>query len=342
MPQALPTLVRSVCAEFLPPRELVRPEVLRLLLRRRIAPLVAARAGDDHEVLAALRPYAEAGLEAGAWPLLDDADGYWPAVANAAAAARRVVDLADRAQRDRLVLPRVLIDLEPPLDGLQRLRALPPWHAALGLARGAAFALSRTAFTDAEDAYAALHKALARRRIRALAVAWPTVAGDFGAAPRRAMQRLASAPLCCGWDRIGVLVYGSMIAGWSRGALDVDDARWYAHRVLSRLSRRMPRRTAAFVGLVGHGKLGDEPSYDHPDEIRRDVASARAAGVAEVSLFCLEGVLGRSDPERWLDAFVEERAMRPPFRMRGELLHDALVAGAGVLDAVGRLIGPRD
>ncbi|MCK6550309.1 hypothetical protein L6R52_31020, partial [Myxococcota bacterium] len=58
------------------------------------------------------------------------------------------------------------------------------------------------------------------------------------------------------------------------------------------------------VGLAGPGKLGDEPVLPSPDALALDVAAARAAGVDDLALFSLEGVLGRASPEAWLEAFV--------------------------------------
>ena len=147
------------------------------------------------------------------------------------------------------------------------------------------------------------------------------------------MERLFAAPLRCGWDRVAIMTYGSLLAGYSRGLLSVADARWYSFRALARLAAALGPRAGAFVGIVGKGKLGDEPDYLDPDELGEDVAAARAAGVRDLSLFCLEGILASAAPERWLDALVAPRAARPRFSLRGELVHRALVLGARALGA---------
>lgn len=317
---------RRVCVEFLPPAELARPSVVRLLAAHRAAPMLAVRPGEDEAALTALAPYVAMGLGPVAWPLLADADGYWPSTANVAAFSTRVEALLLSARRAGLVLPWLAIDLEPPVhDAGRGARGSSP--AALPRAAVAAVGrLDRRRFARGTAVFAALHQRIARAGTRTLAIAYPFVSADL----RRGgttMQELCEAPLEAGWDQVAIMTYGSMIAGYSRGLLGVEDARWYGFRALGRLASAFGPRAGAFIGVVGHGKLGDEPCYDDPAELGRDAAAARAAGVSHLGLFCLEGILDRPDPERWLSAFFAP-ACTPPFCARGELLHRSIEAGA--------------
>jgi len=83
-----------VCAEHITPAELVRPEVVRLCAAARVAPIIAAHDDGpeaDRAVLAAVRVYRDAGLtEAGVWPLLAEARGYWPSERDPEAFGERV------------------------------------------------------------------------------------------------------------------------------------------------------------------------------------------------------------------------------------------------------------
>lgn len=322
-----------ICVEFLPPRELSRPAVVRLLTEHRVAPMLAVRPSeDDEEALEALRPYVAAGLPACAWPLLDDADGYWPSEGNVATFARRVERLLAAARRRALVLPWLAIDLELPFAEVERARR--GWSFASEAWRH----LDRRRFAEATREYAALHKRVASEGTRGLAIAYPMVSADF-ATGSSTMQDLCEAPLHCGWDRVAIMTYGSMVAGYSRRVLTVEDARWYGYRALARLASVIGPRAGAFVGVVGKGKLGDEPSYADPVELSRDASAARAAGVGEVSLFCLEGILETRDPEAWLSALVDAEPERPPRRWRGELLHRSIEAGAVAVSALRALGG---
>lgn len=317
----------------MPPRELARPEIVRLLSRHGVAPMLALPPDrDDDEALAALQPYVAAGLPACAWPLLTDEQGYWPSERNVALFAARVAALLAGAARRQRGIPWLAIDLEPAIGELRR----PGWGPAEALARSAWHHLDGDRFAAATHAYAALHKTIAAAGTRTLAIAYPVVSADF-AGGGEVMQDLCEAPLGCGWDRVAIMTYGSLVAGYSRRLLSVADARWYGYRALARLGGALGERSGAFVGIVGSGKLGDEAGYDDPAELARDVAAARAAGVAEISLYGLEGVLSRRDPERWLDALTHPGSALPPFRWRGELVHRGVELAARGIEGLRRV-----
>ena len=323
-----------VCVEFLPPQELALPSVVRLLERFGVAPLLALPPHrDDLAGLLALAPFTRAGLGAGIWPLLDDRDGYWPSEGNAARFAERTLGLLDLAARHRLTVPWIAVDLEPRLDELTRARRGPVGSlVAASLAH-----LDRRRFAVATAAYARLHKRIVAAGSRALAIAYPLVAADF-ATGAETMQDLCEAPLRCGWDRVAIMTYGSLIAGYSRGLLSVADAQHYGYRASRALAAALGRRAGAFVGVVGHGKLGDETAYQHPDELAQEAAAARAAGVGEIALYGLEGVLGSRDPESWLAALTTPRAAPARWRLRGALLHRSIEVGAVGVELWRRLV----
>ncbi len=313
-----------VCVEFMAPRELATPAVQRLLVAHRVAPMLAVHPGDDAEALEALAPYAAAGLPACAWPLLSDEEGYWPSERNVVRFSQRVAELLETA-RGRPP-PWIAIDLEPPLGDLAALRQPLSWRAFPGLVDRAWHHLDRAEFEAAQRVYTALQHKIAATHTRTLAISYPFVAADYGLIRSQAMQDLCEAPLECGWDRIAIMTYGSLMAGYSQGLFSSEDVRWYGYRALGRMAQAFPGCAGAFLGIVGHGKLGDEPSYETPEELARDAAAARAAGVAEIGLFCLEGLLGRPNPEAWLQALTEPTSVPPPRRWRGELLHRGLGA----------------
>jgi hypothetical protein len=75
-----------------------------------------------------------------------------------------------------------------------------------------------------------------------------------------------------------------------------------------RARTRWGARAGLSLGAVGTGAFGDEPVLRSPAELARDVAIARAAGIQELSLFELGGVLRRAPAEPWLEAFCSGEA----------------------------------
>ncbi len=318
---------RRVCVEFLPPDELARKEVRALLLTAGVAPMLAAPTVDasptvqaeaDGRVARVLATYRQVGLLPCVWPLLADVDGYWPSALNAERFVLRVRAL--RAAAAAAGAPYqagdvVAVDLEPPLpfpsdaDGAG--------HRMPRLSR-----CSPARFAAATATLSALCASLRRDKLRTLAIAYPLVSAD--PAGGTGWQRRCAAPLSCGWDRIGVMTYSSMVAGYSRGLLDIPAARRYGYRVQERLGVRFPGRAAAFIGICGHGKLGDEPAHKEPRALALDAAAAWAAGAQEVTAFCLEGILSQPDPLAWLQA-LSAPPLVPPGGFLGEAAFRAQV-----------------
>lgn len=328
----------------MPPKEAARAEVRDLLAATGVAPMLAAPTVDDAPaaqaeadaaVAHALLAYRQAGLVPCVWPLLPDREGYWPSAYNAEETVRRVHALlgaAERAGAPFVPGDWVAIDLEPPLQAVQ----------GMGMDRDGGMdrhgqllrGCDPARFAAAGATFAGLAGALRARGLRTLAIAYPLVSAERPGST--AWQRRCVAPLKCGWDRVAVMTYASMVAGYSRGLLSVPAARRYGYRAQAALCAAFPGRAGAFVGICGKGKLGHEPAHRDPEELWRDAAAARAAGAVEIAAFCLEGVLAQKEPARWLEALAAP-AQAPPFSVRGEAAHGGAVCLGAALSLWDRL-----
>jgi hypothetical protein len=302
---------RAIWSETLPYERACAPEVLGLLRRFDVEIFLAVRPWDLDALPRALAAAADAGVRAAAWPMVDDAEGRWANARNAdayAAFARRVRDAGARA---------LAIDLEPPIEDVRALL-----HGARSAAR--VLGPSLVDFARARDLYAALVDELRADGVATIAAVLPHALLDEGAHDRGARwQRLAGTPVDGPrFDRVSVMLYTSMVEGWSRGLFDRGDAR----AVLAGASRITRERFAdvggVSLGAVGTGAFGDEPVYRSVEELRDDVAIARACGIDDLALFDLGGVLARPPAEAWLEALARTEAgdARPPKSIRAHAL----------------------
>jgi hypothetical protein len=341
---------RRIWCETLPAEALAEPRALGLLRRFRLDPILAVWPRTELSAVArALRAARDEGLRPAVWPMLDDRDGRWASASNLGAFARHVEGLTRALAAEGASPSEVAIDLEPSIEAMRPSIAAGPGTSGARAAASAFFVALRPggrAFVAAQHELATLAAALREGGAAVFAAAPPTVLldPDEAGAPvsptARPFQALLGTPIDgVGWDHVSVMLYTSILEGWSRGALRRADARALLSWGAAAARARYGARASASLGAVGVGAFGDEPVYRSPGELADDVAIVTAARVEDLALFDLGGVLRREAPEAWLEAFArppeDVRLPKPTPRLRA-LLTSARVVG-GALVALGHL-----
>lgn len=301
-----------IYSETLPYQELTRPRTVALLARYALEVVVAVRPWQTGELPAVARVLRDAGVAVSVWPMLGDEEGRWANAQNAASFARFGRAVVDAMQAERILPREVLFDLEPAFD---EARLLLPGvsrdaRGFLGLASHAARARAPER-AAAEAVLARWMEELHARGVATSMAVWPLVALDPPGA--RGWQTVLGTPvdgLPAG--RISVMVYTSILEGWSRGTVRRRDAEALLAAASRRVVRRWGGRASISLGCVGTGAFEDEPVYRAPAELAEDVALARTAGCDDLSLFDLGGVLAREPAEAWLEAFTSRRDTTGP------------------------------
>lgn len=299
-----------VFCEFLAPEILGEPATIALLERHGLEPIIALPPEAETELLGqAVRQLHGAGIPVGAWPLFSDGDGYWLSTENAGRfPARAQAALAFLEAYG--VRPRSLtFDLEPPLEHARRLFGAGRSEGLRYLASDALSAKGQRYARAAVLEIGALSATLRGQGIEVFATILPLLLFDLGAA-EPFTQALFHTPVArSSVDVICPMAYSSMI-GPTLGLGRAGEARLVyllAQRLVAEIGGA---RASLALGLVGPGKLGNEAQYQDPSALREDVAAARAAGISDLAIFSLEGILSQPHPERWLDALKAE-AKRP-------------------------------
>jgi hypothetical protein len=283
---------------MLPYADLHRPAVRGLLRRFGLSLTLAVRPWDLQDLGDLLPVLAGDGIAVGLWPMLADGDGRWASVASWTA-FERFLDTLLLSLSPRLP-EELVLDLEPPFS---RLEAWKDGRLAL-LPRASHGAYARTA-----AAMTATVERLRARGVRVRTAILPFLVFD---APMNPMHRLLGTPaLEIPADAHSLMAYTSLFEGWSRGALDRRRAESLLYGCARGAARRLGDGASVSLGVVGTGAFGDEPTFRSPEELARDVALVRAAGISDIALFDLAGVLSRPPAEGWLDAFASEEVLRP-------------------------------
>ncbi|MBA2661231.1 MAG: hypothetical protein H0U74_02990 [Bradymonadaceae bacterium] len=310
-----------------------KAEVLDLLCTGPIHPIFAVlHEADLDELAALLRAVQARGLGAGIWPLLPEALGYWPSERNAAAYFERIQELLSQLEARECAPQWIAVDLEPPIDQVSLLLrssfGLPAAVVQLFLAN-----MDPARFADSSAIFCREIGALNARGFETLGVTLPLAAHDLRDGGTLWQDLLEAPWAAVPWNHAGIMAYGSMIAGYSRGMLSVEDARAIHFRLFEHLVAAFGERAHASLGVTGTGKLGDEPVYTSAEELAQDVAAARAAGISDIAIFCLEGLIGRPDAGRWIELAMGAEPKAAPqtrrygvVRQGGSFLRRALLA----------------
>lgn len=285
--------MRRVYSELLPLGELRTHPVLPALAERDIQLLAAVRPGEEELARRLVGRARSLGLEIGLWPMLEDDHGRWLNPGN----ARRFeswIGALPLAEIDTLVL-----DLEPPISEVRAIL-----DGRLGAVR---------AWIDREldaEPHARIVRAVRAFDVEVMAAVVP-----FTLAPGRAgkgWQRALGTPIDdVDYDVVSSMLYTSLFEGYGLGVVRREDARSLLSRFAALGVARLGSRASVSLGAVGAGALGDEHIYRDPAELEDDVALALAAGIGDLALFDLGGVVARPPVERWLDAFVAPPEARP-------------------------------
>ena len=279
---------RRIYSELLPLAELGRDETLRALVERELELVVALWPSTLAETIPIAARYLDRGGHVTLWPMLDDADGRWISVENVEPFASFVRVVADQAGD---VCRELLIDLEPPIGAMQRWLASP--LRSFDKQPQRVFKAGRRA----------LHKLLdelGARGIARTAAVIPLCVYDQPGKP--SWQRLLGTPVDeLPFDTIHVMAYTTLFQGYSRGLLGRKDARQLLDELCVATQKKYGERGGISLGCTGVGALGDEQAYRALAELAEDLQHTRAAGLADVALFDLNGILRRDDAGAWLD-----------------------------------------
>jgi hypothetical protein len=286
-----------IYSETLPYEDVTRPGTVALFRRYDLELVLAVRPWQLEELARVAKEMRDEGIALSVWPMIADDEGRWASVHNAQPFFAFVRATCDALERAGAPAKDVLLDLEPPFADARALADA----RFLRLARRA----PRSSFAAAARTFARGVADLRDRGITTSSAVWPLVALDPPGA--NGWQSLLGTPVdALSADHVSVMMYTTILAGWSRGALRRRDAVELLAAACARVVRRHGERGGISLGCVGTGAFLDEPVFASPAELAVDAAIARASGVARIALFDLGGVLARGPAEAWLDALVDE------------------------------------
>jgi hypothetical protein len=324
-------------SETMTPHDVV-DEALGLLARHGVGVTVSMYPVSlTRENAAAFKRLREEGVEFGFWPLLEKGEGYFPNERNAQAYSREVRRLMKWARENDIVPDLVIFDLELPLEQMRWLEKPPRGFfrkasGAMGIAREN---LDRERYYRSKAVLEELNDWTREQGARTMIAVMPWVAFELEGR-HELLQDLSESPASgIDWDVISPMHYTTMLVASTDGFLTARDANWLLYDSCLKLTGKFGSRAGVSLGLTGSGPLLGEPAFKDPAELMAGLEAALAAGVRDISVYSLEGVLDRADPEEWFEAMRRARPMIPP---RSGKVAGGLTAARAVYPPFARLI----
>lgn len=328
-----------VWGEYFKPEEALSEEVMDLLKGFDVCLNIATHYGSlGDEFSKLLRTYEKEGIEVCLWLLLPDYLGYWPSEKNVQEFSEYLDKVYQWASKEDVKIPWIGVDLETPIYQLERIRegsllGRVPALVDVGLSN-----LNKRRFENAVNEYNRILDKLHDHGSRALAPVNPIVIED-GVMGNNFLQDLLETPIFeIEWDRVSFMIYTSMLTGYTTGMLmgyagglmGRKESTYLLYDYLKNARELLGNRTAVSVGATGIGKLGDEPYYESPEDLRPDIEASLAAGVGDVSILNIEGILASRAPRRWFEMVKESKAKEPKRAWKVDLMRGIVKIGSSL------------
>ena len=328
-------MMLRVWCEFLSPDKVAKNKVLKLLNRYGVTLGMAFPAGAEgkgyRRMMAAC---LDAGVPVMPWALLPEACGYWPSAHNVRDFAARVENLCSWMDKKGLPAPPwFAFDMEPPLRQVRALSRAPLLHKPHQLAD---MVRENRALNDFDASAQTLNRLIAdlhARGSRVLAAASDLVALDLAAGARGLQRALATPVADVAFDAVSFMLYSTTMVSFSGGLLSHRDVRWYIYSVLKDALPALEGRAAVSLGVTAQGMISDRP-HTSPASLLPDVQAALAAGVQDIAVFNLDGILDSEKPEAWFEMLAGAEPRKPAFSIKADALRRGGVAVSGLLTSL--------
>ena len=286
----------AVWSEFLPPQE-VSGQLPALA--RFEADLYLAVQPDDlgEDLLALLREAKTQNVGVRLWPQLPDL-GVWINETNAVEFGVYVFELLEWMAANDVSVDWIIFDLEPSFEYAEQLRGTLSEEGLAGVLDLLAAHRVPEDFEAARRTIAEIVEQLHSVDVRAMAVTLPWMIDDLADSDAD-LQDIFDTPLAgIGWDKISVMAYRPWFSDFVGASLSPGFVGSYAESIAALFGDR----AQVAIGNISSPGLLLPQGYSDPFDVTRDVAAARSAGVADVSLYSLDGMVLAGGAERWLAA----------------------------------------
>ena len=217
-----------------------------------------------NEFLAIKKKIKNKNISIGAWPILEKRNGYWFSGFIAKKDIDRLDDFAGLNMK---------IDIEPPI-----------YHGKHSLLKDIIWFLRHSIVEGKNNSYLSMKIKKLHGDLIVSGFLLPNFIrkryGDYSIASYHG-RRYAENYIC----------YTTFFPRFFRGLI---------RQIYCSIIKRIGKKNFFAIGLTNSGIFGNEPAYENINEFKKDLAMAKKAGVKNLCVYSIEGILKRNDAEKWL------------------------------------------
>lgn len=324
--------VLIITAEYTPYSKLIEPEVVKLFSRYGISICLCVRddqLGDELDKLYDV--YEAEGVAILLWPLLPMKDGLYLNKHTVEIYLDYLDVLFKWAQDNKHKIEAIVIDIEPsyipPKPGEE-----PPglWKNVKRIIKD----LDKKSFNASIPKFKNIVEKLHKNDCLAVVATFPFVIDDKKKG-RHGFEDLFGGPVTTvEWDYIAIMMYTSWFVeiGKSLG-ISWDSAHYLAHDYALDVLKLWGDRGAVAVGVTNPGQGHEKVLYRSADEIAPALSAVRAAGIKNIGIYDLKGILESDDPEAWFKCLNEAEPKIPARgKLKAKMFRNLFKMAGGILE----------
>ncbi|NMC06408.1 MAG: hypothetical protein GYA24_14420 [Candidatus Lokiarchaeota archaeon] len=315
--------------EFLTPKEILEKNVPKLLAETGVALCMRTMPRDlenSGDFKAMLSEFKNLGIEQQfiPWPMLEVEDGYYANVKTAAKFSTMMKRTLDWYCDNKFEIPLgVVIDLEPSTDPDEAKKAeafrkegKKPEKKGMDIMSTVGKIIDQIdgsmdpgVFESGSREFTAMQDMMHGYGTKAIAVALPLAYEDIFDDKLLIQQFMTCPVTSVDWDMINFMVFNTDYVAATKGLISNDDYRHliytYGKEFITKWGKDKPSIT---MGITNVGITDIRAVQTDPGLYRLEASALLAAGMVNMGIYALDGVLQQPDPKAWIETVKQAKA----------------------------------
>lgn len=254
--------------------------------------------GSD-ELKEVLHAAKEKGINISIWPLLQVEQGPWASEHNYEIFGKLVSQTIDWLEREHIQPEYIVINMENGLAQMDSIKNFLKDNDHTSIIKVLLNNVDRERFNKSVEEYKRIVNEIHDKGFKAMITTYPFMVDDFQDEDPD-IQDLANVPISgIDWDAYTFTPYRTAYSG----DLGVTFSPYIVFEYGKAAGNLFKKKARLALGIIGESEHG--PGYKSPLDLEKDIAAAKAAGIEEIDLFHLGGMIREGNVSDWINPDVK-------------------------------------